>query len=69
MIFPLQLDRRNIGKKNRNQGGILPEFSRIKAIKWCNLQKKKENNNQEQYSFIYLLNKESKEDENSFMVL
>ena len=68
MIFPLQLGRRNIGKKNRNQWGILPEFSRIKAIRWCNWQKK-ENNNQEQYSFIYLLNKESKEDENSFMVL
>ena len=48
---------------------ILPEFSRITAIRWCNWQKKKENNNQEQYSFIYLLNKESKEDENSFMVL
>ena len=48
---------------------ILPEFSRITEIRWCNLQKKKENNNQEQYSFIYLLNKESKEDENSFMVL
>ena len=48
---------------------ILPEFSRITAIRWCNLQKKKENNNQEQYSFMYLLNKESKEDENSFMVL
>ena len=58
------------GQTKRNQeGGILPEFSRITAIRWCNLQKKKENNNQEQYSFIYLLNKESKEDENSFMVL